>query len=319
MPNPGMVKRVCPMCGSARSRAVIHLSAQEIVKANWSYRQDKLADMGIDPKSRFSIHECSGCAFVYAGDLPSQDFLAFVYDELIDVEAARHESYSRHNLATRMEYLATLMRLVRDGDKVLDFGCGFGPTLALLKNAQGIETVGFETSPARAAKLEEWHPLIVRDADALQAHGPFNAVILDNVLEHVPDPRQTMHLISDVCTEDAILYVSVPDISAEYLKSQIYLNQNSKFLGMDINPWEHLNYFDLAHLDALMNQSGFVALRQAALPGEVRIGLRPEIQTGTRVRNTAASMLRSARYAWTGDALPSVNRRFYQFNGRPLG
>jgi len=319
MRNLGMEKRVCPLCGSARSRAVIHLSAQEIVMANWSYRQDRFADMSIDPKARFSIQQCSGCAFVYAGDLPSRDFLAFVYDDLIDIEAARHESYSLHNLANRMEYLASLIRLVKDGDRVLDFGCGFGPTLAMLKNALGIETVGLETSAARATELEKWHPLIIRAASALQAHGPFNAVILDNVLEHIPDPRQTVDLISNVCAEGAILFVSVPDISAEYLKSQIYLNQSSKLLGMDINPWEHLNYFDLAHLDALMNQSGFVALRQAALPGEVRIGLRPEIEVGARLRNTVASMLRGARYAWTGDALPSVNRRYYQFNGRTLG
>jgi SAM-dependent methyltransferase len=306
------------MCGSARSRAVIYLGAEEIVLANWSYRQDRFADMGIDPKARFGIQKCSECAFVYAGDLPPQDFLAFVYDELIDIEAARHESYSPHNLANRMEYLAFLMRFVSDGDKVLDFGCGFGPTLALLKNAQGIEAVGFETSAARATELEEWHPLIVRTASALQRYGPFNAVILDNVVEHVPDPRQTVNLISNVCAEGAIVYVSVPDISAEYLKSQIYLNQNSKLLGMDVNPWEHLNYFDLAHLDALMNQTGFVALRQSALPGEVRIGLRPEMWRGARLRNSIASMLRGAGYAWTGDALPSVNRRFYQFNGRSL-
>lgn len=315
MSKLGPEKRVCPLCGSSRAHSIIHLSAQEIAMANWSYRQDKFGDMGIDHKAKFSIEQCSDCAFVYAGTMPSQGFLAFVYDQLIDIEAARHESYSPRNLANRMEYLAILMRLVRGGGKLLDFGCGFGPTLALLKNVEGIETIGFETSAARAQELDRQHPLIVRDANALQAHGPFNVVILDNVLEHVPDPRQTVNLISSVCTEGAILYVSVPDIGSRYLKSQIYLNQNSKLLGMDINPWEHLNYFDLAHLDSLMNQAGFVALKQAALPSEVRVGLRPEGQSGARLKNTIASMFRCARYALTGDAIPSVNRRFYQFEG----
>lgn len=315
MSELALTKRVCPLCGSTRSEVAIHLSAYEIVMANWSYRQNKFANMGIDPAAMFSIQRCADCAFVYAGVLPPQDFLDFVYDELIDVEAARQESYSPNNLANRMEYLAVLVRLMPTGGKVLDFGCGFGPTLALLKNVHGIETVGFETSEARALELERWHPLITRDINALRAHGKFSAVVLDNVLEHVPDPHQTLNLISSICAEGAILYVSVPDIGSRYLRSQIHLNKNSKLLGMDINPWEHLNYFDLAHLDSLMKQAGFVALRKAGLPGEVSVGLRPENRRWPRLKNTFASMLRSAGYALTGDTLPTVNRRFYQFNG----
>jgi SAM-dependent methyltransferase len=318
MPDKGLGKRVCPLCDSARSNTVIQLGAHDILKGNWSYQPSRFAEIGIDPKTMFSIEWCSDCGFSYAGVLPSHDFLTFVYDQLIDIEAARHESFSAHNIAIRMEYMAVLIRLVGNSGKVLDFGCGFGPSLSLIQNIDGLETFGFETSAARALELGKWHPRIASDIDTLCVYGPFNAIILDNVLEHVPDPRQTINLISSICADGAFLYVSVPDASPEYLKSQITLNKSLKTLGMDINPWEHLNYFDSAHLDDLMHSVGFVALKQAVLPSVVDIGLRPDQRMGARLKNALASMVRCGKYVLAGNALQSVNRRFYQFQ-RNLG
>lgn len=312
-------KRVCPLCGNAVHTPVLKLEPHEIISANWSYQREKKDSLPDTIPASFDIVRCDSCAFIYAEYLPPHEFLSFVYDELIDIEAARQESYSRHNLAGRMEYLAKLLRLVPDNARILDFGCGFGPTLALLNAVQRIEAVGLEVSKARARELERWHRQIVRDAAGLKAHGPFDAVVLDNVLEHVPDPRQTINLISSVCSEGAIFYVSVPDIGQKYLRAQIGLNKHSKLLGMDINPWEHLNYFDLAHLDSLMESAGFVALDADELPGEVSIGLRAESGMVERVKNAMASMYRCAKYALTGKALSSVNRRFYRFKGKAVG
>ena len=315
MHSPVSDKRVCPLCDSSESQSIILLSAQEIAEANWSYRRNAFANWGIDTSEEFPIERCSNCAFVYAGRMPNPGFLDYVYDQLIDIEAARCESYSPHNIATRMEYLPTLLRLLGKGGKVLDYGCGFGPSLALLRNIQGIETFGFETSVTRVQELSIWHSMVTLDFNRVREHGPFDAVILDNVLEHVPNPRETVQSIAKLCREDAFLYVSVPDVSQSYLDAQIALSRKLKLLAMDINPWEHLNYFDLSHLDALMESVGFVALRQADIPGEVRVGLRPEGNILPRLKNTLASMLREVRYVLTGEALPTANRRFYQYTG----
>jgi SAM-dependent methyltransferase len=306
--------RACPFCGETNREPIIVLKSEDIVSANWSYRPiESLARFG--PLGNHEIVKCSNCDFIYAGYLPSQNFLSFVYDELIDVEAARRESFRPHNFASRMEYLSSMLRMLGRGSKVLDFGCGFGPTLALLRNIGDVETVGFETSFARVQELSEWHPLITSDLDRVEALGPFNAIILDNVLEHVPEPRQTVLSIGKLCAEGAFLYVSVPDMNRRYLASQATLNRSGKLLAMDVNPWEHLNYFDLAHLDALLITAGFVPLKQAELPSEVRVGLRPEHNMFPRMKNSFASLFRQARYAITGEALPTANRRFYRYSG----
>lgn len=305
------VRRTCPFCGDRQRTPIINLSSENIISANWSYKtKENLPTLGVP--ANHEIVRCAKCDFVYAGLLPSQKFLSFVYDELIVVEAARHESFSPHNIASRMEYLPSLLRLLGSGGKVLDYGCGFGPTLALLRNIGGVETVGFETSTARVQELNDWYPLVTSDFDRVQAHGPFNAVILDNVLEHVPDPRHTVSSIGKICAEGAFLYVSVPDMSSRYLGAQMALHRQEKLLSMDINPWEHLNYFDIAHLDALLSAAGFVALRQVDLAADVSIGLRPEKRLSVRLKNCLASVVRCGRFLVTGDAIKTTNRRFYR-------
>lgn len=308
-------KRNCPLCNSTNRKTLIQVNGAGLVAANWSYQREMFDDLGLSDSMVFPIEECTDCGFIYAGLMPPRDFLDWVYDRLIDIEGARREAFSSRSVANRMDYLTILIRLLEWPGRILDFGCGFGATLALLRNIEGMEVIGFDTSPARVQELKVWHPTVVDNLEALRIHGPFAAVILDNVLEHVPDLRRTLAFIGEICAEGAVLYVSVPDVSRRYLRAQIGLNRQAHPLSMDINPWEHLNYFDLPHLDHLLGDAGFVALRQTSLSGEVRIGLRPEVRLGARIKNSLASLMRLFRYALRGNALGTANLRFYRYRG----
>ena len=224
----------------------------------------------------------------------------------------RSESFSLNSIANRMDYLSILLRLIEKPGKLLDYGCGFGTTLSLLNRIEAIETVGFETSAVRAEELKHWHSTILQVPESLRAHGPFTAIILDNVLEHVPEPKQTIDFLNSVCADNGILHVSVPDMNRRYIATQIAVHNDGKQLAMDINPWEHLNYFDLFQLDRLLAEHGFAPLKQAALPGEIRIGLRPSTKFNARVKNSLASLKRLGDYVWLGDALATPNMRFYR-------
>ena len=319
MPDWEFRKRNCPLCNSANRKTLIQVNGAGLVAANWSYQHEMFDDLGLSDSMVFPIEECTDCGFIYAGLMPSPDFLDWVYDCLIDIESARCEAFSCRSVANRMEYLTILIRLLERPSRVLDFGCGFGATLALLRNVEGMDVIGFDTSPARVQELKVWHPAVVDNLEALRIQGPFAAVILDNVLKHVPDPRRTLAFIGEICAEGAVLYVSVPDVSRRYLGAQIALSRQAHSIGMDINPWEHLNFFDLPHLDRLLANAGFVALRQTSLPGEVRIGLRPEINLGARIKNSLASLIRLFRHALWGNALGTANLRFYRYRGESRG
>lgn len=293
----------------------MQLDTEQIFAANWSYRPAAREALGVADNDCFPIVECVSCGFIYAGLLPGMELLHGVYDLVIDEAAARRSNFSFGSLATRMSYLSTLMGLLSDASeitRILDFGCGFGPTLHLLRNIPEVSAVGYETSPLRIAELTNRNLKVTDDLAEIGRLAPFSAVILDNVLEHVPDPKATLDLIRQWCGPGALLYISVPDANIEHMRRQRLALERGGIAAMDINPWEHLNYFDLKHLDSCLLKAGFSPLRQADLPESVTIGLRPDKSPMARLKNGLASMIRLLGYIREGDASSTVTRRFYR-------
>ncbi|MEQ8262448.1 class I SAM-dependent methyltransferase [Pseudohaliea sp.] len=105
------------------------------------------------------------------------------------------------------------------GARVLDLGCGEGRHVHGAAFA-GFETVGVDLSPgdlatarARLAELPPPAPAAVVAADALTlpfADGAFDAVIMSEVLEHIPDYRAALAEATRVLRPDGLLCVSVP-------------------------------------------------------------------------------------------------------------
>ena len=84
------------------------------------------------------------------------------------------------------EYRACIGTVVRPGDRVLELGCHFGTTTALLADAVGLGyALGVDVGPSIIAKAQEEHPgvdFMVGDAwgvGGLARLGPWDAVFVD--------------------------------------------------------------------------------------------------------------------------------------------
>lgn len=114
------------------------------------------------------------------------------------------------------ELLATRVGMVVDllaacgARRVLDAGCGGGDYLAPL-DASGFVAIGVEYLPEKVA--EKRSPRIVRGSiERLPfAEGAFDAVLLNEVLEHVPDDRQGLREIARVLTPGGVLICFSPN------------------------------------------------------------------------------------------------------------
>lgn len=292
------------------------LEAAEFCSINGTYREDYRRVLELRAEARFPIDRCADCGFVYARWLPSAEFLNKVYEEVI--VAARAEEISRvlGGIGRRMEYVGKLLQLLvprRQGMRVLDFGCGFGFTAKILASSD-LDTIAYDTSPLRIAMLERAHPHLRATAAwaDVKAATPLGAVVIDNVLEHVPDPAATVEELSTLCESGALLYVSVPSYEQATLKALARARAVASLTDMTLNPWEHLNYFDLAHLDSLMRRCSFEPLAPCELGRSPNIGLRPEARTFARAKNGLASAVRLARFVATGSAVETVQDRFYR-------
>jgi 2-polyprenyl-3-methyl-5-hydroxy-6-metoxy-1,4-benzoquinol methylase len=109
---------------------------------------------------------------------------------------------------------------VPDGSSVLEVGPGDGVISGWLRQAKGCRTVGLELAPAAGeAAREAFVQLIIgtvesdRVIEQLRAHGPFDAIILADVLEHLVDPWGVLRKLGPLLAPAGSVLISVPNIA----------------------------------------------------------------------------------------------------------
>lgn len=109
---------------------------------------------------------------------------------------------------------------IKDGLRVLDFGCYDGYIVRRLRARAGIEGIGIDISPSAmasarlAARREGLDGLefIVADGARLPfSDDAFNVVICSEILEHVPDIDAVLSEISRVLVHGGRLYATMPN------------------------------------------------------------------------------------------------------------
>ena len=103
---------------------------------------------------------------------------------------------------------------IRAGERVLDIGCGVGVVAFDIAQQTGAAVVGIDLSSDNIATARERyrHPQVeYRVQDGLQdcLDGPFDVVVLSNILEHLPDRPAFLRRIRDVTKASRIL-IRVP-------------------------------------------------------------------------------------------------------------
>jgi glycosyltransferase involved in cell wall biosynthesis len=130
----------------------------------------------------------------------------------------------------------------RPAGRVLDLGCGGGLLAAELRK-RGQFVVGVEAKPPPGT-AERVDRLVVADLDAGLPSGvveesPFDVILAADVLEHVREPDRLLRDLHDVCSRDAVLVSSVPNIGHWYPRLRI---------GFGRFDYDHRGILDATHL-----------------------------------------------------------------------
>ena len=225
--------------------------------------------------SGFELLECGPCGFKHVLPLPEPGELEAVY---------RHDYY----LSTKPDYLERVAEdaawwrevwddrftffeacLPAERRRVLDVGSGPGSFLARGRE-RGWEALGIEPS-ARAAAHAREHGLSVvagfLTSELARELPRFDVVHMSEVLEHVPDPRAMLALAGELLVPGGLVCVSVPN---DYNPLQRALREVRGFSPWWVAPPHHLNYFDFASLEGLLERAGFEVLqRTTSFPMEL--------------------------------------------------
>ena len=169
---------------------------------------------------------------------------------------------ARADLSERcMHWLRALLRFKQPPARILDVGCAHGGFVALARWA-GYDATGLELSPWVAEFARETFAVPMLQGEIEEQGLPensFDAIVLNDVLEHLADPPATLACCSRLLAEDGVLLVQTPcypeGVSYEELEAR-----GDRFLEM-MNGMarQHLFLLGRRAVQRLLDGLGFAA------------------------------------------------------------
>ena len=277
-PERGLERqRQCPVCGESR---------RDLLYSDLTDQYFKTAP------GKWQLHLCVGCRSAYLDPRPTRETIGLAYRKYFTHEdrffgqitlgstrRALSNGYLNARYRARFDPALRLGRLVvplfpmrrsrvdrevrhlvrrRDSPSVLDVGCGDGVFLERMQRA-GWRGLGIDPDPraierccARGVQAIEG-TLETLNADV----GPFDAITLSHVLEHVHDPCFDLSRARELLRSDGVLWLATPNLLAAG-----HADFGSLWLGLD--PPRHLVVFTPQALAGALAAAGFRIVRRPA-------------------------------------------------------
>ncbi len=163
----------------------------------------------------------------------------------------RHGFTAEYCARRRVKLLARLARLA-PGSRVLDFGSGDGNFLRRASR-EGWVSFGVEASflPENSAPggYEVYTSL-----EGVKPRGPFDAITLWHVFEHLPDPVATLRELESMLTPRGVIVLAVPD--AQGVQAQTF---GADWMHLDVP--RHLYHFGRLSLEKSLERVGLAPFR----------------------------------------------------------
>lgn len=198
------------------------------------------SSLDTDEPADLELSECTGCGLIQLTAGPVS-----YYRDVIRAASVSPEMKTFRTL----QFDAFVRRFSLKGRKVLEVGCGRGEFLSIL-NQSGVAAYGVEHSmqsveQCRSAGLKVSRGFIPDGGSSLK-DGPFDAFLILNFLEHLPDPNATLRGIRQALTPEAVGLIEVPNFDM-IVRNGLY----SEFIS------DHLLYFTEDTLARTLSINGF--------------------------------------------------------------
>lgn len=166
------------------------------------------------------------------------------------------ESYFTHARPEMQPFVPATAR------RVLDIGCGAGAFGAALKmRNESVSVTGVEIDPeaaeAAGARLD-----LVLTGDAAAAlprlqDQYFDAIVLNDVLEHVVDPEALLRQLRVHVAEGGCVVASIPNVREFFTVCDLVLRGRWDYVDEGILDRTHLRFFTRASLPGLFERGGY--------------------------------------------------------------
>jgi SAM-dependent methyltransferase len=201
-PRRDAVPGRCAACGASGLRAHLRVAGE-------------MGPDGLVPTTdRFGtaladVARCGVCGHGQLHPMPDEATLTAAY------ETAASDAYEAEEAGQRATAQRALDMIERHAPRggLLDVGCWLGFLLDEART-RGWETVGLEPSAFASARARDRFGLDVREGDLVAAAlpaGAFSAIVMGDVLEHLPDAVGALDRVRELLAPGGALWLAVPN------------------------------------------------------------------------------------------------------------
>lgn len=203
-------------------------------------------------KDDYPYYRCSNCEFLFyrSQEKDREKSTPSPYDEhyweMERAEAIRREKEDCLVRALELLYLSSIKV-----ETILDFGCGPGLTVNLLRDKLGLNAVGVDIS-ADFAESEHLHKCDLADLAAKYPPGYFDAIYSVEVFEHLVDPRQILAQLQGLLKPGGkiLINTSTQEFIVKYDPEMSYIDPVRRM---------HISIYSLKSFSELASALGYAA------------------------------------------------------------
>jgi len=214
----------------------------------------------------YRMVRCRKYGLVYLNPRPTQEEIFDMYKNRYynlvnrpDIASDGKVHFSQSHLTWQKFMLDRIEHYTLKG-RICEVGCGYGAFLDLAR-ARGWETYGVELSHQYANYSRGVLRLNVFDGTLRECSFPssfFDAINLNNVIEHYADPYHELLEINRILEPEGILQVLTPNVNGLTARaSRFYLKLKGKSGIEEDALLQHLYFFSIRTLTEILEKAGF--------------------------------------------------------------
>ncbi len=205
-------------------------------------------------KNSFRIVKCRGCGLVYVNPRLKFEVLEEMYNDN-EISSIDYYLQNRKNDEKTFDIrLKAIEKHIKPG-KLLDVGSGIGVLLNQAKkrgwDPYGIDIKRDSISFAKQQFCVNANVSTLEDAGF--ENNFFDAIVMNDLIEHVSNPINTLKIANKLLKSDGLIFLSTPNI--ESLMAKVFGAH-----WLHLKPNEHIYYFSPSTMSLVLEKAGFKML-----------------------------------------------------------